>query len=100
MRPVTARIVAAFCTLILFVGAAQARPDIRTMRCADVLELVFRQGAVVVTTGENTYERFVEGQRQCQPFSEIAVPAVAKTRDNPECWVGSICRNRSDFKAD
>lgn len=80
--------------------AAERRPDIRTMNCADVRALVFQHGAVVVTTGDNTYQRFVEDQRQCQPFDEIAEPAVAATRDNPECWIGSVCRNRGDFKSD
>ena len=99
MRALTASLVAVFSMLTILAGAAQARPDIRTMRCADVRELVFQKGTIVVTTGDTTYERFVEGQRQCQPFAEIAIPAVAETRDNPKCWVGSVCRNRSDFKA-
>lgn len=87
---------------VLLAGAAAAaerRPDIRTMSCSDARELVFQRGAVVVTTGENTYERFVDDQLQCQPSDEIAMPAVAATLDNPECWIGSICRNRSDFKS-
>ncbi|HSM41683.1 MAG TPA: hypothetical protein VK862_13090 [Afifellaceae bacterium] len=81
-------------------AAAERRPDIRTMNCADARALIFQRGAVVATTGENTYQRFVDDQLQCQPFDEIAVPAVAATRDNPQCWVGSVCRNRGDFKSD
>lgn len=92
----------ALVTIVLLAGtaaAAESRPDIRTMSCAEVRALVFQRGAVVVTTGDNTYERYVDDQLQCQPFDEIADPAVATTLDNPECWVGSICRNRSDFKS-
>lgn len=96
-RPIATIVLAS--ALAPLAGAAMARPDVRTMYCADARELVFRKGAIVVTTGDTTYERFVEGQRQCQPFDEIAVPAVAETRDNPECWIGSVCRNRGNFKA-
>ena len=98
MKRSVRRIVATLGALTLLAGAAQARPDMREMRCADARELVFLNGSIVATTGEGTYERFVEGQMQCQPYAEIAVPAVAETMDNPECWVGSICRNRGDLK--
>ena len=78
-------------------AGAQTRPDARTMACNDVRELVFERGAAVISTGERTYARFVESQFFCQPVAEIAEPAFAETRDNPECWIGYICRNRSDM---
>lgn len=86
--------------LCLLSAGAQARQDVRAMTCAGAREQVFQKGAAVFTVSETTYERFVEGQRQCQPFDEIAVPAIVATRDNSKCWVGYICRNRSDFKND
>jgi hypothetical protein len=78
-------------------AGAQARPDARTMACIDVRELVFGKGAVVITTGERTFARFVESQLFCQPVAEISTPAFVETRDNPECWIGYVCRNRSDL---
>jgi hypothetical protein len=92
--------VAAILAASLAIDAAQARTDLRTISCVDAREQVFLNGAVVFTTSDTTYQRFVEGQRQCQPSDEIAVPAIAATRDNPECWVGYTCRNRSNFKSD
>ena len=94
-----APIFAACMVAMLTIADVKARVDLRTMSCAAARERVFLTGAEVFTTGENTYERFVEGQLQCQPFDEIAVPAVAATRDNPQCWIGYICRNRSDFNS-
>lgn len=76
---------------------AKARPDVTEMSCNEARELVFRQGAIVMTTGERTFERFVESQRFCQPVDEISVPAIVVTRDNPQCWVGYVCRNRADL---
>lgn len=99
MRAPAAAIAACLAATVA-IDAAQARTDLRTIICADARELVFLKGAVVFTTGDTTYQRFVEGQRQCQPSDEVAVPAVAATRDNPECWVGYTCRNRSEFKTD
>ncbi len=81
-------------------NAAIARPDATKMSCAAARELVFQQGAVVVTTGRNTYARFVESQIHCQPVDEISRPAFVTTRDNPECWIGYTCENRSGYFSD
>ena len=92
--------IAACVVSALTISAADARTDLRATTCAAAREAVFQSGSAIFTTGENTYERFVEGQLQCQPFDEIAVPAIAATLDNPQCWIGYICRNRSEFKSD
>lgn len=72
------------------VPAAAARPDLRTMTCAQAQDTVRRLGAVVMTTGRHTYERYVSHQRYCDRWEAI-VPALASTRDNPQCLVGYIC---------
>ncbi len=69
------------------------------MACNQVRELVFGSGAIVITTGDRKFERFVESQRFCQPVDEVSVPAFVETRDNPECWIGYVCRNRDDVEA-
>ncbi|MHC5653088.1 hypothetical protein [Stappia sp.] len=70
--------------------AAAQRPDLRQMSCAQARNLVARRGAVVMTTGRYTYERFVAGPRWCDHWETVA-PRAAATRDNPRCVVGYIC---------
>ena len=43
------------------------------MACNQVRELVFGHAcAIVLTTGERKFERFVESQRYCQPVDEVS----------------------------
>lgn len=44
---------------------AQGRPDARSMTCGQVQSLIAQRGAVVITTGPHTYDRFVAGRRWC-----------------------------------
>lgn len=70
--------------------AAAQRPDLRRMTCNQAQDLVARRGAVVMTTGQYTYERFVAGPRWCDRW-EVVRPEVARTRDTQSCVVGYIC---------
>jgi hypothetical protein len=52
----------AFCAAAMIVTAtnfADARPDTRKMTCAQTQALIRSRHAVVLTTGANTYERYV-----------------------------------------
>ncbi|TIP06190.1 MAG: hypothetical protein E5X76_08135 [Mesorhizobium sp.] len=52
----------AFCAAAMIVAAtdfADARPDTHTMTCAQTQALIQSRHAVVLTTGANTYERYV-----------------------------------------
>ncbi|RAZ77320.1 hypothetical protein DPM35_12655 [Mesorhizobium atlanticum] len=52
----------AFCAAAMIVAAtnfADARPDTREMTCAQTQALIQSRHAVVLTTGANTYERYV-----------------------------------------
>ena len=71
--------------------ALAARPDLRRMSCAQAQDMVADRGAVVMTTGRFTYQRFVSHQRYCDRWEGIA-PALSATRDKPQCLVGYICR--------
>ena len=93
------RIKAALLILTSSVVDAQTRQDTRTMACNQVRELVYSSGSIVITTGDQKFQRFVESQRFCQPVDEVSVPAFAETQDNPDCWVGYLCRNREDLEA-
>jgi hypothetical protein len=61
-------------------GSALARPDTRAMTCAQTRSLIERSGAIVLTTGSQTYDRFVGSRAMCDhPY----VPTVTyvRTRD-------------------
>lgn len=70
--------------------AEAQRPDLRRMSCAQAQSLVARHGAIVMTTGRHTYQRFVAGPRFCDHW-EVVRPEVQQTRDAPRCLVGYIC---------
>lgn len=73
--------------------AHAARPDTRAMSCQQAQNLVRSRGAVVMTTGQYTYERIVSGLGYCESDEETAI-MTAPTRDNPKCRVGYYCRTR------
>jgi hypothetical protein len=83
------------CLLLAIVSAttAMARPDTRAMSCAQAAALVRAQGAVVMSTGEFTYDRYVAGGAHCMAL-QITVRATAPTADNPKCRVGFTCRQQ------
>jgi hypothetical protein len=68
-------------------AAAQGRPDSRTMSCQQVQAFIANQGAVVLTTGRYTYDRYVRNTGQCFSTGEIAVIARIAAADNPACRV-------------
>ena len=83
--------------LAAFIGlplpaSAQAMPNSLTMSCAQARALVQREGAVVIGTGPNLYDRFVTDAGFCA--SKRSQPAWIATRDEPECLVGQLCRER------
>ncbi|PTW61525.1 hypothetical protein C8N35_102236 [Breoghania corrubedonensis] len=84
---------AALAAATLFMAAprdAEARPDTRTFTCAQAKDLVTRSGAITLTTGPATYERFVAHRGQCLRM-EITQPAYAPTQDVPQCFIGLRC---------
>lgn len=73
-------------------ASAQAMPNSLTMSCAQAQALVARQGAVVIGTGPDLFDRYVTNPGYCQ--SQRSRPAWIPTRDNPQCLVGQECRER------
>jgi hypothetical protein len=88
MRKLTILIV-----LLAIADIAHARPDVRTMSCAQATALVRQYGAVVLTTGQYTYDRYVAGQRYCErPF--VIRRAWVATGDTRQCNIGYTCEQR------
>ena len=71
-------------------GAPQARPSSVDMTCAQARAIVLRQGAVVLGTGGQTYDRYVRDRNFCEP-TEIGKTAFVPARDTPSCFVGYTC---------
>ncbi|MFN4010813.1 MAG: hypothetical protein ACK4K8_12720 [Pannonibacter sp.] len=89
-RPGIACIAVALTALFATTTASLARPDLRQMTCREAQQTLLRNGAVVFTTGPNTYDRFVTSRAYCDSWEE-AVPAYQKTRDAPQCQIGFQC---------
>jgi hypothetical protein len=78
---------------LLTTGAlAQARPSTTAMNCRQAAGLVASRGAIVLSNGPVTYERYVGGLGHCA-LSEYIEPAYAPTEDNPQCPIGYRCRS-------
>jgi hypothetical protein len=92
-----ATIVLGLMSAVLASGAsalAQSRPDSLTMTCSTAQALVRQQGAVVIGTGPNVFDRYVADRRYCMP-TQISQNAFIATRDNRSCLVGGICRENT-----
>lgn len=74
---------------------AQNGPDTTRMPCAASAELVRRNGAVVLHSGPNIYDRYVSAQNFCAR-EELMKPAWLPAADTPQCFVGYYCQ-REDW---
>jgi hypothetical protein len=91
MRRATAAVL-----LASFAGvfSAEARESTLALTCANAAALVASRGAIVLTTGEHTYDRFVVHNGFCS-LGEVAQRAYAPTLDAPRCPIGYTCVYRS-----
>ena len=83
---------------ILFIGigtVAFARPSTQSMSCREAQALLASKGAVVMTTGPHTYERFLADDNYCM-IAEYADAASAPTKDVRSCPLGFTCKTCSD----
>ena len=78
-------------TLVSTSAIAQQRPSTVDMRCAQAAAIVAARGAVVLSTGGSTYDRFVSDSRYCG-FTQTTVPAWVPAIDTPQCFVGYRCK--------
>lgn len=71
---------------VLPATAQSRRPDTRTMTCGQVQSLINQRGAVVMSTGQNTFDRYVANRNFCQ-HGEVLKRDYVPTRDNNRCYV-------------
>ncbi|WP_421917315.1 hypothetical protein [Mesorhizobium sp.] len=67
--------------LIAATSVAEARPDARKMTCEQAQGLISSRHAAVLTTGQNTYDRYVRQYGTECDFPEVPVPAYVRTLD-------------------
>jgi hypothetical protein len=81
--------------LSLLAGASFAqRPSTLAMSCGQARALVASQGAVVMSTGQHTYDRYVATPGFCM-LGEYAYYGYAPTQDRRSCRVGFVCKPHS-----
>ena len=73
--------------------AEAARLSTVGMSCAQAAATVAGSGAIVLSTGQFTYDRFVAHAGFCM-HDEVAKPVVAPTLDSPYCSIGYRCERR------
>lgn len=75
---------------------AQQRLSTLNLTCGQAQRVVASRGAIVLSTGTYTYDRFVRDQSFCE-FNETIDLAVVPSRDTPQCPVGYRCRTGNLF---
>jgi hypothetical protein len=76
---------------LLIVSSGGARQSTFNMSCGQARALVASVGAVVLSTGRYTYERFVATPGYCL-LGEWAYWGYAPTTDSPQCLLGYVCK--------
>ena len=69
------------------------------MTCNQAQRYLASRGAVVMSTGEHTYNRFVVSGRYCE-VAEWAESATAPTKDARHCPLGYTCTSIPPFEYD
>jgi hypothetical protein len=69
---------------------AQSKPLTFGMSCSEAKFLVTSRGAIVLSTGQYAYDRYVSSQASCLS-GQFTRPAWVPTADAPQCFVGYTC---------
>ena len=77
--PLTALTTAAI--LLAATSLSEARPYTRTMSCQQLQQLIQSKRAVVLTTGPNTYDRYVRQFGNECDWRQVPMSAYVPTRD-------------------
>jgi len=72
---------------------AQAMPNSLAMSCSAARGLVQQNGAVVIGTGPNLFDRFVSNAGYCES-NQRTEPAWIATADQAQCLIGKRCISR------
>lgn len=87
----TLAILAAFLCAASLPAFGQGLPSAADSTCAAIAGIVRANGAAVIRTGPNLYDRYVVAPTFCE-VKQFGLPVYARTRDNPACLIGYQCR--------
>jgi hypothetical protein len=79
--------------LLISTTIAQARPDSRYMSCGQAKSLVQSSGAIILSTGAHTYDKYVKNHAYCNLSQELK-RAFVPTSDQRRCNIGYRCKER------
>ncbi len=80
-----------------FAMPAEARINTTNLSCNQAKDLVYSRGAIVLSTGRNTYDRFVADRSFC-PIGDYTKPAYVRTRDRRSCKIGYTCTSDNPWE--
>ncbi|MCT7375162.1 hypothetical protein N5A92_08965 [Chelativorans sp. EGI FJ00035] len=84
-------VLAGLLAYLALVAAAQAqRADVRGFTCKEARAMLVEKRAAVLSTGPNTYDRFVIHEHYC-PIGLTTKPAWVQTSDKQACKIGYTC---------
>lgn len=93
------RLAPAFCIVFLLADGsavlAQGRTDTRALTCAAVKAVVARDRDVVLATSATAYENVHQDTMACAS-DETGAPAFIPSIDEPSCFAGWRCKQRSN----
>jgi hypothetical protein len=67
-------------------AAQSGRPNSTTMSCGQAQSMINQRGAVVMSTGRYTFDRYVANRSFCQ-HGEVTRRDYIPTKDNAKCYV-------------
>ena len=91
------RTILAGIAVVIGASAATGRPATYAMTCAEAQALVANTGAIVMSTGQYTYERFVAHRGFCR-HGVVTDRVYVPTLDSSQCWVGYRCISRPNLR--
>jgi hypothetical protein len=74
-------------------GPAFARPYAPKLACETLKAMIYDKGALVLSTGQFTFDRYVRDQGYCM-LGEITEPAWLTSANQAQCFVGYTCGGR------
>ena len=82
-------------SLVASAAIAQDGPNLRNMQCSEAQSMVKTKGAVVLSSGTYTYNRYVKDAAFCGEDMYLR-PAWAKTQNSKSCFVGYTCSDNTN----
>ena len=86
------RVAILIASLFVIAPASAQRPSSLSMSCGEARAIVASHGAIVLSTGPHTYDRYVAAPGFC-PLGNWAERATVPTADARQCPLGYICQS-------